>query len=154
MKKDNAVWHSLDNSIKQTLLDVRELLSDKRRWTKYSSASDENGEMVSILDSRACKYCLSGAVELVLHRRHNYSPRSCYVEGWSKDLYRSTFRAIAQTGFPLYEVSDIQVQLPASLTLAEKVVRANDYELTGHKDVMCWIDEAIKLQEDKLMDTP
>ena len=69
-------------------------------------------------------------------------------------MYRSVHQAIVQTGFPSYEISDIQVELPESLTLTEKVVRANDHELTGHKDVLCWIDEAIKLQEDKLMDTP
>lgn len=41
---------------------VKDLLTDEKKWIKKYQAVDNFGKDVSIFDTRACKWCLYGAV--------------------------------------------------------------------------------------------
>lgn len=64
------------------LAPIRELLADKARWCRGAYARDCTDETVSLLDPRACKWCLAGAVYIT------YGPGSVAVEKVSAELLR------------------------------------------------------------------
>lgn len=52
-------------SVKETLERVRELLSDRKRWTKGTYARTGNNRDVDVFDPKAAKFCILGAIRRV-----------------------------------------------------------------------------------------
>lgn len=67
--------------------------------TKYCFARDEMGESISPLDTKACSFCLSGAVRLV----NNYLLRTS--EFTMSQLYKE-IQSVLDTAQPLSDVWD------------------------------------------------
>lgn len=49
----------------RTYKTVRGLLADPKRWTKNAYARRADSSLVDIHDPAACRFCLSGAIDLV-----------------------------------------------------------------------------------------
>lgn len=60
------------------LSEVRELLSDKSRWTKGSYARDKDGQPVGVRSRKAVCWCLEGAIRKVLERYKNNDHYAAY----------------------------------------------------------------------------
>lgn len=54
------------NTVKETLLGVKELLSDPNKWGQGMSAMSSDGKPVHATDRAACKFCLLGGLDKVL----------------------------------------------------------------------------------------
>lgn len=91
---------------------IRELLTDESKWTKGKSARNQYGLPISAKHSKACRWCLSGAVEKAyenyvdilrveskissnLHAKQRLSggPRSYSIEDWN-DRPNRTFEEV------------------------------------------------------------
>ena len=66
--------------IKQNLLTLRDLLSDKSKWTQEVCARDKNDEEVSPGSEEACKWCLVGALMRIdLHTEKEHDEICIYL---------------------------------------------------------------------------
>ncbi len=54
----------------ELMREVYDLLSDESRWCQGHMALGATGEEVSPFDSKACRWCLEGAIQLVDRRNH------------------------------------------------------------------------------------
>ena len=48
----------------QVFTEIRELFKDRKNWTSGAWARDKDGRECDINDRRACRWCLSAAIEL------------------------------------------------------------------------------------------
>jgi hypothetical protein len=60
-------------SVHETLKAMRELLSDKNRWTQVFTARDAKGEQVPSDSPSAVCWCLLGAANKITQYKHQYS---------------------------------------------------------------------------------
>ena len=102
---------------------VKELLSDKNRWTKGDYAKDETGRSVKVNDDNACKWCLYGAVLKICYDSRHIDYLSEYI------VYSSE-----------YLVSSGKI---SSILLMHR----NDNYNTTHEEILEFIDELIKYGE-------
>lgn len=54
-------------TIKNILIKARKLIENPKNWTKYTMARDANGCRVPCESKSACKFCMSGAIQRVVH---------------------------------------------------------------------------------------
>lgn len=104
-------------SVKDVLVEMRELLSDPKRWTKGMVARNAKHEPCSSISGEAVCFCLWGAEVKVLdkHRRLN-------------TLLESAVDEVMHECSPQASVSMF-----------------NDNEATTHADVMRYLDRCIKV---------
>ena len=81
--------------MKDKIQKVKDLLSDKYRWTKDASARTKGGVLVCPTDKNAVKWCLYGAIEKVTHSEdvlnNNFYEISAILENISIKKYKTSF---------------------------------------------------------------
>lgn len=108
------------------LREVRKLLADEWKWTKNSSAKNEEGCRVPALHKSASCWCLLGAIDKFAH------------VDTSGELHAACSESLRNL-------------LPGSYsrTNSISIVLFNDSSTTTHKDVLRLLDEAIRTEEEK-----
>ena len=56
----------MENNIKDKLIELRELIGNKERWTQGASARDKEGKRVLSTEEEAVSWCISGGINKVL----------------------------------------------------------------------------------------
>lgn len=107
---------------------LKDLLREKKHWTKFAFARGANGMPIEPEDPTACSWCLMGGVTCVrdrLEKDHAYS-----------EIKQATDGALALLGQALYE------KVPGC---DWSLMGYNDNEDVTHKDVLSLVRHAIKL---------
>jgi hypothetical protein len=73
---------------------VYELLESPERWTQKKFAADKDGKKVSELDSRAVKFCLTGAIV------HVYFPKGGVISAINSKYYQKVLKIICGARSP------------------------------------------------------
>jgi hypothetical protein len=92
----------MSNAITENLVKVRELLSDKSRWTQRTFARDSNGWSTDVDSGNAVSWCLVGAMEKVAGRGNFISIEKM------RSRVRASVPDLANYGYSLSMFNDTQ----------------------------------------------
>lgn len=113
----------MGNQVKKLLVETRDFISDKQRWTQNATAkkiaSDGYPQATQATDPDACQWCASGAVEKVF-------------EGWGSPYWGIKKCAISA------------LDMASGLEHNQSIIGLNDYYHTTHEQVLAAFDKAIE----------
>lgn len=65
---------------------LRDVLSDKSKWTQCAMARDANGDYVPVHSKEACKFCLVGALDKLDISTKEYNLKREKIAGYIENL--------------------------------------------------------------------
>lgn len=122
----------------EVLIALRELLSERSRWTKRTLARDKESKEVNPADDKACKWCILGGLMKVT------GAQGWYEGAFNNDNPNSAQRVRLKALLKAHLPRDI----PYTSVREYWVTCFQDRDSTKHSDVLALLDRAIKSQQE------
>lgn len=138
-----ALKHALE-----TVKQMQKTLQESKNWVKRKEAVDERNRTVDTYSSKACSFCLAGAMaradyEELMEEKPGLLPK------WAFAIPKSFYRKLSKLILADYNILNYLVSAYSNVEFYH-LEHFNDFPATGHKDILKFLDYAKKRLEEMI----